>query len=82
MQDLVAMMKAEQARLNLPITFRVYTPRIAPFSQVVAEWEYESLEAYDKFWEEWSARPETAQFMEKWNELTENGGTNEIWNLE
>jgi len=82
MEDLVAMMKAEWERLNVPITFRVYTPSIAPFDFVAAEWEFGSLEDYEKFWTDWFARPETAEFMEKWYKLTESGGTNEIWNLE
>jgi len=81
-EDLVALFRAERERLNIPITFRVYTPIIAPFDFVAAEWEFGSLEDYDKFWTDWSARPETAEFMEKWYKLTENGGTNEIWNLE
>ncbi len=82
MEDLVAMMKAEQERLNIPSTFRVYTPRIAPFDFVAMELEFGSLEDYEKFWTDWEARPETVEFMEKFNKLTESGGTNEIWNLE
>lgn len=82
MEDLVALMKAEQERLNVSITFRVYTPSIAPSDFVAAEWEFGSLEDYEKFWTDWFARPETAEFMEKWYKLTETGGTNEIWNLE
>ena len=82
MEDLVAMMKAEWERLNVPITFRVYTPRIAPFDFVAIELEFGSLEDYEKFWTDWNGRPETVEFMEKLNKLTESGGTNEIWNLE
>ena len=82
MQDLVAMVKAEQERLNVAITFRVYTPNIAPLNLVVAEWEFESLQEYEKFLADWRASPETAEFMKKWYELTESGGVNEIWNLE
>ncbi len=82
MEDLVAVMKAEAERINLSFAFRIYTPSIAPFHIVAAEWEFGSLEDYDKFWTDWSARPESAEFMEKWYNLTERGGTNEIWNLE
>ena len=82
MEDLVAMMKAEIERPNDPITFRLYTPRIAPFDFVAVESEFGSLEDYEKFWTDWNARPETAEFMEKFNKLTESGGTNEIWDLE
>jgi len=82
MQDLVAMVKAEQERLNVANAFRLYTPNIAPFDSVAAEWEFESLQEYDKFWADWRAGPETAEFMKKWYELTESGGVNEIWDLE
>jgi len=81
MDDLVALMKADDERSDIPIT-RIYTPSIAPFDFVAAEWEFESLADYEKFWTGWFARPETADFMEKWYKLTENGGTSEIWNLE
>ena len=82
MEDLVAMMKAEAEQINLNITFRLYTPSIAPFGFVAMELEFGSLEDYEKFWTDWDARPETAEFMEKMNKLTETGGTNEIWDLE
>ena len=81
-RDLVALMLAEQAHLNLPITFRVYSSNIAPFDQVVGEWEFENLVEYDKFWNDWFAMPGNADFMEKWYALTENGGSSQIWNLE
>ena len=64
------------------MSIRVYTPNIAPFDRLAVEWEYEDLAAYDKAWTEWQARSETAEFFEKWHQLTENGGTNEIWDLE
>ena len=48
-QELVAMMLAEDARVNLPVTVRLYTPNIAPWDKVVAEWEFEDLAAYEKF---------------------------------
>jgi hypothetical protein len=82
MDDLVAMMKEEAERISFPFTFRVYTPNIAPRHVLAAEWEFGSLDEYEKFWTDWSARPETAEFMEKWNQLTERGGTDEIWDLE
>jgi hypothetical protein len=82
MDDLVALMKAEAERINIAVPFRIYTPYIAPFDFVAAEWEFGSLADYNKFWTEWFARPETAEFMEKWNKLTERGGTNEIWDLQ
>ena len=81
-RELVDLMKAEQEGLDLPIVFRVYTPVFGPFNTVCAEWEWESLDQYNKFWADWYARPETAAFMKKWSALIELGGKNELWTLE
>ena len=80
--EVVAMVLAENNRLNWSITSRVYTPNIAPFNQIIVEWEYEDLATYEKHWAEWFALPETPDFMEKWNSLIKPGGSNEIWNIE
>jgi hypothetical protein len=60
---------------------RVYTSNLGTFNQVAVEWEYEDLAEYQKAWAEWWARPMTAAFMQEWLELTNGGGTNEIWTL-
>ena len=60
---------------------RIYTPETGSFDVVAVEWEYESLEEYDRLWTEWRATPEAAAFNEKWSDLIERGGTNEIWHL-
>jgi hypothetical protein len=61
---------------------RVYTPSIAPPGILAVEWEFESLEEYEKAWADWRDSPGSAEFMERWFELTESGGTNELWNRE
>ena len=38
-------------------------------------------ERIKKEWADWEATPEADAFMEKWVEITETGGTNEIWTL-
>lgn len=78
MQEVVDML-VENRDPNDP--YRIYVPKIGHFDVVAFEIEVENLEAYEKGWAEWEARPETAAFMEKWNELTEIGGINEIWTL-
>jgi hypothetical protein len=72
---------AEKERGGFSGSARVYTSRIGTFNQMAVEWEYEDLAAYQKGGAEWSARPTTAAFMQKWLELTKEGGTNEIWAL-
>ena len=61
--------------------FRVYAPDIGSLDKVALEWEYESLEEYEKDWAEWATTPETAALQETVYDLTETGGTNEIWRL-
>ena len=61
--------------------FRVYTPDISSFDEVALEWEYESLGEYERDWAEWGTTPESAALQERVYDLTETGGTNEIWRL-
>lgn len=60
---------------------RILLPEVAPFDQIVVEAEFESLAAYEQFWNDWSAQPATAAFLERWQTVTETGGTNEIWRV-
>jgi hypothetical protein len=80
MQEFVALVLAEGEKVGPPNT-RVYTPYAGPRDVLAIKWEFENLEAHDKFWTDWWARPETATFLEKWYELTERGGTDELGNL-
>ena len=78
--EVVALLKAETELSSYTRAFRIYTPETGSVERVAAEWEYESLEEYGRFWDEWSATPEAAAFRdEKWYNLTEGGYTNEIW---
>jgi LPS sulfotransferase NodH len=61
---------------------RLYTPSIAPFDVIAIETEFEDLAGYEKYWTAWGEWSGVAEFMEKWFELTEPGGTNEVWTLE
>lgn len=78
-EEAVALFMAERERKG--ITGRIYVPETGSFDTIVMEQEYESLEEYEKDLSEYFASPEAAQFLEKWYDLTETGGTNEIWRL-
>jgi hypothetical protein len=83
MHETVAMLKALLESLEFDHHVRrIYTPSVAPPNELAIEWEFESLEQYSKIWADWSDSPLSAEFMERWWELTESGGTNELWNLE
>ena len=83
-RDAVAMAKevAELFTSKFGVTYRIYTTNIGPFDAVAVEGEFESLAEYDRLWTEFLALPELAPLMDKWNEVTETGGTHEIWELE
>ena len=59
-----------------------YTPETGFLDSVALEWEYESLEEYERDWAEWAATPESAAIQERLYDLTEIGGTSEFWRLE
>ena len=59
--------------------FRIYIPQTGSLFVVAVEWEYESPEEYDRLWTEWRALPEAAAFIERLYDLTEVGGTRELW---
>ncbi len=79
MEKMVTLLVANREQIGAP--YRIYVPSIDTFDKVSIEVEFESLEEYEKGWAEWFARPETAAFVEKWSDLTESGGHNEIWTL-
>jgi hypothetical protein len=78
--EVVKLSKAEIERTGSKAT--VYTPYFGPNDVVVFDFEFESLEAYRKFWNEWFASPEADEFMKKFNTLVESGGSNELWYVE
>jgi hypothetical protein len=60
---------------------RVYVPKISPLNRVVFEQEYENLAEWERLRDEWSASEYAAEFMPKWYEVVEGGGTEEVWEL-
>ena len=58
---------------------RLYQSHLGTRDQIAYEFEFEDYAAYDKFFTEWYAQPDTPAFLEKWNDMTKAGGTNELW---
>ena len=77
--EAVALLKGEEGG---DIVSRVYRSHYGPFDTVALEVEIGSVEAMERGWAEWGATPEAEQFMKRWIEITEPGGTNEVWILE
>ena len=83
-QQALELAQAERARVNAagtPIIGRYYIPITGPRDVLVFESEWESLEARNKWYDEWGATPEAQAFYEKWVTLQERGGTHELWHV-
>ena len=65
-----------------PLTMRIYISNIGTFDQVAFEQEFENLTEYEKSVSAFAAAPGTPALMEKWLDVTLEGGTNEIWILD
>jgi hypothetical protein len=81
MEEALELLKAEGKRIGSPPVMRLYAPNIGASDLLALEFEYESLEAYEKWSAEYFASPEAAAFQQKLYELTEVGGANEFWAL-
>jgi hypothetical protein len=81
MQEAATLLKAEVQRSTIAHRTRIYVPEFAPFDVICAEGDFDSLAEYEQYWTQYFAQPETAAFLERWFELTETGGTNELWEL-
>jgi hypothetical protein len=64
------------------VPIRIYHSHMGTFDTVAMEVEYESLAEYERLMYSFFALPEMAPLMKKWNEVTETGGTHEMWGLE
>ena len=69
------------ARAQATKEFRIYTSYIAPLDKLVEEIEFENMAELEKFWADFWANPGTPELMDKFNQLVETGGTNEVWNV-
>ena len=77
MEELIELLK--EGRKQGGYDFRLYQSSLGTYDQIAYEFEFEDMAAFEKFWAEWNALPETPAFLEKWNYMTKAGGTNEIW---
>ena len=80
-QEALELLKGVRAKLENPDVMRIYAPNIGPPSTlIVVDIEFEDMATRETVWKEWFAKPEAAEFMEKWPSLIEST-TIEIWSL-
>jgi hypothetical protein len=72
---------AESARGGYSGTSRFYVLESEDLDRVSVEYEYADLEACNRHWRTWRARPTTPAFLEAWHELRDGAETNENWTV-
>jgi hypothetical protein len=81
MQEAATLLKAAAQRSTNARAYRIYVPEFAPFDVLCIEGDFDSLAEYQQYWAEYFAQPETTAMLERWYDVTETGGTNELWEL-
>ncbi len=76
--EAITMLKAEETDL----VKRVYRSYYGQFDVVVMEIEFASVAEMETRWAEWFQTDYAKTFVPRWEEITEHGGTNEVWVLE
>ena len=81
-KETVALVKETIEISPPPHAWRIYAPFLTGrFDTLVMEFEYESVEEFQTYQNEFTATPEIAALAEKWHDLKLPGGTSEIWSL-
>ena len=78
LREAAEFVKRGAEQMGIQATVRVYISQIGPFDSFVGEAEFEDWDQYSAFR---AAEQYDDAFWEEWFALTENGGTNEVWQL-
>jgi hypothetical protein len=76
-QAALDLVKEVWAFVGFPNAYRLYQPISGPFNVIYHELEFKDMQEREQFWADFWARPQTSQsaeWTEKWKELTESGG--------
>lgn len=77
-EKVVELLRTVTEGMQQPKVVRIYEWFISPSDQVTWEAEFEDLEAYAKFSNEWIANPKRDKILQAFTELTVSGGSSEI----
>jgi hypothetical protein len=58
--------------------FEISTSTFGPNDTVALDFGFESMDEHDQSWADWLSSEPATQFFEKWYQMSEPGGTNEI----
>ena len=73
------LMNVESSRPKESI--RISVAYFGEFNTIALELGFDSLAEYEAFWGQFMEEPGIEEFMAQWNELTESGGSNELWRV-
>ena len=76
MSEFIELIKAEDERVGR--TDRIYHVEWGARDTVIVEFEFETEEERQKFWDDRNAQPEATEFGKRYNELRVSGGTSEL----
>jgi UDP-N-acetyl-D-mannosaminuronate dehydrogenase len=75
----------EKAKSIGNATARIYASEVGTFDVVVFETDHENFAAYERDWETTLNHPTLVdwvkEWFQRWDAVTEAGGTNEIWRV-
>jgi hypothetical protein len=80
-QEAVNILRTGASHMTEIPSYRVSTSSIGPAGRVVLELEFEDLAHYASWFADWSATPQSAEFLERWRACVEPGWDNEIWQI-
>jgi hypothetical protein len=78
MQELIELLKTTREGTY---PFEIETTIFGPSDTIALDFNFENIAAHDKTWADWAASEQAGPYFEKWFQLIEPGGTNEIWEV-
>ena len=82
LNEAVVLLQEEVKRARFPHAVRFYIPKFGVSDTTIGEFEFETVDELDRFWEAWEADPETKPFVEKYDQLIEPGMVHELLTLQ
>ena len=77
----VDFVKETQALSGFPNLRRIYRPISGPDDVFCHEYEFKNWQEREQYWADFFALPQMPEWIEKWKELTESGGSIEFLTL-
>ena len=80
-QETADFVKEVWKEFGSPTTIRVYLSISGPENVVYQEFEFKDWQEREQFWADFVALPQMPEWVKKWKELIESGGSREFLTL-